>query len=237
VPQLSELLSADAVAPVIYGIVVDTDNVLPPTGLKEAGILTNLPNGEIEDNVLDLVISYTLAGVQVTLEIPASAPVSSATHLVSMAASISVSLSLLPPEDTSDEAFDAFVARVEDFARAYLGRAQFTKFIVPVTSYLEYLFIEVLNPEAAKSFAPSDPYILERFASVVTPERSDALKARLKAVFHETFGGEEGFQSFSKALFGAIYDRLEETCIEEAERLRQEGSRPQTETPAPEDVA
>jgi|HigsolmetaAR203D_1030402.scaffolds.fasta_scaffold00286_18 hypothetical protein len=229
---LSELLASETVPPVVYGIVPDVQNVDPPKGLREAGIIVGVnDNGELDDFGLDLAISYATLGIATTVEVPAEVE-ADPHYLLPVVGGFNASLSLLPPVNPSDEAFEAYCQRIEAFARAYVSLGNFQKFLVPVTSYLEYMFIEVLSPERAAAFAPSDGHIIESFAKVVTPERADALKARIRAVFHEAFGGEEGFKAFARAMFGAIYDRLEEYCRDEVARLYGDKSMEDRDPPA-----
>lgn len=202
-----------------HGVVIDVDDVTPPEGLHEIGFVGVIEDGEFSETTLDVVISAIMAEIDVTVEIPGSAEISDPRHMLATASSMGCSLALLPP-DTSDEAsFDAFVERVLEFAQAYVRQANMSQRLLPVSSYLEYLFIEVLNPEMAKTFAPVDPQVVSQFHEVVTVERADALKAKLRAVFHEAYGGEEEFRKFALSLMSAVYNRVEENCADEAKRM------------------
>ena len=218
-PKISELVASGASSPVHYGIEADIDDVTPPEGLKEAGIVARLEGGDIPDGVLDAAISWTLAGVDVTLEIPADAAAADSKRILATASAVNVSLSLLPPEDASDEAFEAYCARVEEFALAYVAQANMGKFVVPVTSYLGYMFIEAFSKSAAENFVPTDGYVVEAFHSKVSVERADALKARIRKVFTDAHGGEDGFARFARSLGATIYRRVEESCADEARRM------------------
>jgi hypothetical protein len=215
---ISELVASGSPAPAQYGIVVDVDDVTAPEGLREAGLLARLEGGELADDVLDIAISWTLAGIDVTVEVPATEDCGEPKRLLSTVAAVGVHLSLLPPEDQSDEAFEAYTARVEGFTAAYARQANMGKFLAPVTSYLGYMFTEVLNPEAAANFQPTDDYVIESFHSKVPTERADALKARIRAAFHEAYGGEEGFATMARSLGATIYRKVEESCAEESAR-------------------
>jgi hypothetical protein len=202
-----------------HGVVIDVDDVTPPEGLHEIGFVGVIEDGEFSETTLDVVISAIMAEIDVTVEIPGSAEISDPRHMLATASSMGCSLALLPPESSDDGSFDAFVDRVLEFARAYVRQANMTQRLLPVSSYLEYLFIEVLDPEMAKSFAPVDPQIVSQFHEVVTVERADALKAKLRAVFHEAHGGEDEFRKFALSLMGAVYNRVEENCADESKRL------------------
>jgi len=223
----SELIASGAPSPAVFGIEIDVDDVTPPEGLEQAAIVCPIVNGDIPDEILDVAISWTLAGCDVTLEIPSDSPVGDAKRLLSTVAAVGISLSLLPPEGEDAAALEAYMARVEEFTRAYVRQGNMAKLLVPVTSYLGYMFIEVLDKAKSEGFVPSDPYILERFHSKVPVGRADQLKARIRSVFHEAYGGEEGFRRFALQLTGAIYRKVEEGCVEES--ARQQTQVPQTE--------
>lgn len=231
--KISKLVESGSATPVLYGIEADVDDVTPPEGLKEAGIIARLEDGDIPDVVLDTAISWSLAGIDVTLEIPAESAPADAKRILSTAAAVNVSLSLLPPEDQSEEAFDAYCARVEEFAQVYVAQANMAKFVVPVTSYLGYMFIEAFDKEAAAAFAPTDEYVVSAFHSMMSVERADAMKARIRKVFVNAHGGEEGFTNFARSLGATIYRRIEESCADEARKMAEEAIQTAPETAAP----
>src|SRR5690606_28506206 len=101
-----------------------------------------------------------LAGLDITLEIPHDAPNIDAKYYLSVAANAGFSLSLLPPEDESAENRAAYIARLEDFTAAYFTQANFGHYLAPVTSFLEYLFIEQLKD--VEGFEARDFYIRQR---------------------------------------------------------------------------
>jgi len=227
-PLLSELLASNSNPSIVYGMVVDVDDVTPPDGVKEVAICSALVDGALNETVLDVAISYILAGIDVTIEIEAETPVNSPKELISTAASVGASLSLLPPQDGSDASFESHLERVESFAVTYTKQANFAKLLIPVTSYLQYLFIEVIDPEIAKDFRPTDPYLLTAFVERMDPDRIDRMKDRIKAVFHEAYGGPEGFLTLGKMLFREVFERVEEGFIDQPSQR----SDPNTPLPA-----
>lgn len=200
-----------------HGVKIDVDDVTVPEGIDEIGFIAEFSDGEFSEETIDIVISAIMSEVDTTIEIPAAADVQDPRHIVATASSMDCSLALLPPEDTSDEAFDAFIERVLEFARAYVSQGNMSRRILPISSYLEYLFIEVLKPDLATEYSPVDPQVVSQYHGVVTVERADAMKAKLRSVFHEAYGGEDGFRQFALSLMGAIYDRIEEDCAQSAE--------------------
>lgn len=204
----------------VFGVEVDTDDVIPPLHVREIGLLARTRDGSLEDDVLDAAISYHLAGIDTILEFPHEVEFRDARHLVATAANSNASLSFLPPDDLSDESFDAYCLKLESVTRAYMAQQTMTRFVMPVTNYLQYMFVEVLDEEKAKSFVPEDSYVIKRFHSVMPLERSDALKARIRAVFHEECGGEEGFRQFALGIMGAVASSVEASLEETRDRLR-----------------
>jgi hypothetical protein len=224
---LSALLAAESNPSTVYGVTVDIDDVTPPEGVTEIGLISALPDGSLEETVLDVAISYILAGMSVTIELAAETEIADPKHLVSTAASIGASLSFLPPADGSDNvAASAYIDRVEIFARAYAKQANFAKLLIPVTSYLQYLFVEVLDPDLAAEFKPTDSYLTDRFVSAMSPARVDEMKERIKLVFHEAFGGPEGFKELGGTLFHAIFERVEEGFKDQIKEVAREASQP-----------
>lgn len=215
-PLLSDLLASSTKPPVVYGLEIDVDDITPPDGVNEVGIRSAIADGFLSESVLDVAISYILAGVSVTIEVEAETPINNAKELISTAASIGASLSLLPPVDVTDASFETYLERVDEFTVAYTKQANFSKLLIPVTSYLQYLFIEVIDPEIAKEFRPTDSYLLNQFVDRLSPERIDIMKARIKSVFHEAYGGPEGFLNLGKMLFREVFERVEEGFIDKS---------------------
>jgi hypothetical protein len=194
----------DMVDQCVFGIVIDTDDLAVPFGLREAGLRAKTVDGELDFDTLDLAIEYRLRGLDVMLEIVDIEAIEDMSNLISVAASTKISLSFLPPEDKSDEAFERYCLRIEEATKAYLNQPNMLQFVLPVSSYLEYMFLEILNPDRAKTFTPNDEYVIRVYHSEMTVERSDAMKARIRVLIHEHFGDEDGFKEFALDLVGAI---------------------------------
>lgn len=203
--KLSELMNEGQAAPLaVYGVVVDEPSFVPPEGLQEIGLRLPLDSEGIDE--IDVAISYSMAGVKTILEVPADKKDVDVAYMVSTAANIGVSLAVLPPQE--EAGFEAWVDRICDFAVAYLKSGIYTKQLLPVTSYLEYMFVEVFAD--TKDYAPKDPYVIECFVKPLSVERSDAMKARLRAVIHEHFGGEERFKAFAHVMAERLHHRIAE---------------------------
>ena len=198
----------------VFGIDVDTDDVTPPRNVREIGLIAKTADGELTNEVLDVTISYILAGIDVLVEFPSDVDIGDPRHLMATAASVNASLSMLPPGELTDESFEAYCQRLESVAAAYLKQATMTKFVMPVTNYLQYCFIEILDGDRAKSFVPEDGYVLSRFHESMSVEQSDALKARVRKVIVDNFGGEHGFRTFALGLMGSVTGAVETSLAE-----------------------
>ena len=220
--KLSDLLALPAIPESAFGVEVDVESFTPPQGLKEIGLRYKAEGGDIDVTRVDVVISYTVSGVGVILEIPAEAEGVDAKYTMSLAANMGISLALLPPASDDPALAAAYVERVGSFAAAFLGHANFSGEVLPVTSYLEYMFVERLKD--ASSFAATDPYIVENFVEATSAELVDRMKAAIRDRVHAHFGGEEGFANFSTVLFAKIRDRVEGCCRDMVAQAPQEAT-------------
>ncbi|TLX17256.1 hypothetical protein [Rhizobium sp. MHM7A] len=217
--ETSKEFDPDLVDAAVFDIEVDGDDLIVPFGLREAGLLAKTENGELTENVLDTAINMILNGVEVLIEFPSDVDCGEPVHLVSTAAAIKASLSFLPPENASDEQFEAWCQRIERLTEAYLRQPNMTQFVLPVSSYVEYMFINVLDSKAAKKFKPTDEYIIRRFHSAMTVARANAMKARVRKIVHAHFGGREKFKEFAKEMFSSIYETVVENVKQRASEI------------------
>ena len=211
--KLSELIASDSVLDNVYGVDVDEESFSPPEGLKEVGFTYKVDEaGDIDEILLDVIISYGLSDVKVVLEIPFDTDVKDIPYLMSVASNAGFSLSILPPCEITDETKISYINRLSDFTDAFLNQKNFTKFVYPVSSYLEYMYIETFTD--VSDFKPTDDYILNRYVENTTEEFSDAFKAVIREKIFTHFGGEEEFRNFTKAVFSKIYEQTERNCVD-----------------------
>jgi hypothetical protein len=206
----------------VFGIEVDTDDVTPPQNVREIGLIAKTEDGELTNEVLDVTISYILAGIDVLVEFPADVDIGDPRHLMATAASVNASLSFLPPKEVTAGSLEAYCQRLEAVTSAYLRQLTMTKFVMPITNYLQYCYIEVLDPEASKTFVPEDGYVLSRFHESMTIEQSDLLKERVRKVIVDHFGGEYEFRTFALGLMGAVSGAVESSIAEVVEERRRQ---------------
>lgn len=206
----------------VFGVEVDADDVTPPRNVREIGLIAKTEDGELTNEILDVTISYILAGIDVLVEFPAEVDIGDARHLMATAASVNASLSFLPPKELTEESFEAYCQRLEAITSAYLRQLTMTKFVMPITNYLQYCYIEVLDPDASKTFVPEDGYVLSRFHESMTVEQSDLLKERIRKVIVDHFGGEYEFRTFALGLMGAVSGAVESSLAEVVEERRRQ---------------
>lgn len=222
--QLSELMKLEPVPERVFGVVVDTTDVFdPPQGLKEISFVAPSTTDAIDPDLLDVAIAFQLSQVEVVIEVPAENEIANPSHFLDVLASVGISATFLPPAADHDVAFEAYVQRLETFVPLYASKAIFAKLLMPVTNYLEYLMIEIINPVMASSFVPTDPYVIERFASAMTGTRADQMKDRLRAAFAAYYGGADEFRAHCQAQFQGIL-QLTETSVADSFRRQAEAA-------------
>ncbi|WP_018079367.1 hypothetical protein [Thiobacillus denitrificans] len=183
-------------------VVADVESFVPPEGLKSIGFLYRGGNGDLGELLLDVMIAYAIAGVEVVLEVPAEETSVDIPYLISVATNVGFTLSLLPPVDDSEEAFQAYLVSVETCTDAYISQPNVSRYVYPVSNYLEYLFIEAWTGNA--QVKPNDEYVAKAFLNQLPKEREDRLKAAMRERIYRYYGGEVGFKTFSKGMLSSI---------------------------------
>lgn len=213
--KLSALLAlpADEVAPFYRGVLVDCESFTPPAGLREIAFRWPAGEADMPELLMDVIIAYGLCGLDILVEIPFENRGIDPAYLVSLAANADFSLALLPPESPQDAS--AYAGWVSGVAKAYLQATNFNRHLLPVSSYLEYMFQESVSD--ASDYMPSDAYVQAVFVDEMSPDMVDDFKAALRAVIHAHFGGEAGFMAFSHQLVAEIAARVTDTCRAVAE--------------------
>jgi hypothetical protein len=88
--------------------------------------------------------------------------------------------------------------------KSFLKRQNIDQMIMPLTNYLEYLFVNILAPN--KEFVVKDPYVLGAYATILGQEKTDRLKEAIKSEAYDFFGGQSGFESMAKSLMSGVFD-------------------------------
>jgi hypothetical protein len=206
----------------VYSVDVDTaDDLTPPTWLKEIGVVLKINDqGEVDENVLDVAISYRLAKIKVMIEVPFMKDGPNEDYLIaSIATNMQVALSFLPPEEDTEDAFQGYLEQTRRVCQAFFKRPNLDQMVMPITNYLEYLFVHLLVPD--RPFQVKDPYVLGAYATVLGDEKVDRLKDVIREETYLHFGGEEGFEVAAKALMSGIYGEAVKITDQARERLEQ----------------
>lgn len=212
----------------VYGVDVDNaDDLTPPDWLKEVGIVLKIDDqGEIDENVLDVAISYRLSKVKVLIEIPFREESLDEDYLLaSIATNMQVALSFLPPEDGSEESFQIYLEQIRRVCRAFFKRQNLDQMVMPVTNYLQYLFINLLRPNY--DFKVKDPYVIAMYADILGEERTDILKEVIREEVYDVYGGKEGFEEVAAGLMLGIFDETEKIVTSSRDYLRAEREKSQ----------
>jgi hypothetical protein len=202
---LSELIIADKIESA-FGITVDIESFTPPVGLKSVVFNYVEAQDSIDIRLLDTVISYSLAGVDVTLDIPFKEDLD-VDAIMSLALNLGVSISILPPKNITDESIISYSDILGRLAEHYFSSINLSKMIYPLTSYLEYMVVEHLG--AADTFEVTDNYMLESFANKMPIEASDKMKSILKTKVYDVHGGQEAFGIYVNSVVKGVFLQVE----------------------------
>lgn len=211
--------------PLYVGLTVDGHVFSAPEGVRALAFVYRGDGDEADEDLVDVLIACTLAGVDAILEIPADAGALSAPYLVAVAANADFSLSCLPPEAENDSAsWSAYLQRLDAMTKAYLAAGTFSKLLYPVTTVLQGMFREVAGGDTMARRV-TDHYTARRFSPEVL---SDAAWERIDTVVRplvlEGYGGEEAFRTMAWSLFQGIHGHAETYCRDIAASLRGEST-------------
>ena len=149
----------------------------------------------IKADILDVALSYAIAGIDVILELPfADRDKFNHQQLASLICNGGWSLSLLPPEQYNSVSRLQYCKSIIEWYELWRSNTMrnFEKVIYPITPYLEYLTTHYLIDKNKKDLKskdtqalialsqnPSDPYLLKLMETMET-DVVDAFKQQLK---------------------------------------------------------
>ncbi|MGD1524401.1 hypothetical protein [Vibrio owensii] len=195
----------------VFGVECDDFLDVPLHGISEIGLLVEQEGDSLSFDVLDTAITISeVEGVQVILEVPFDCQIEPE-EMILNAMNSGCDVSLLPPEDCTEELWDQFADRMIAYYNAWIEQARNDKMVYPVSGYLQYLMMQE-NGYMPDSIA-TDEYMKEQFVDGVDVEIMDKAKDRLREVIYESFGGYEGFKQYVNSLNVAVA----KTIIKEAE--------------------
>lgn len=188
--KLSKLLEQDDVPSHVYGVEVDTYVNNFPANLKEVGVLLKKDDDDVDFAVLDIVISLNSKGKKVLCEQPFDVVLNPAS-LVPTMHSLGADISILMPESLTKGNIEAYISRLEEYARFWMSDSAYSVNILPISGFYQYMINNVFGHQPKQ--ITEDPYIQKSFVDGVSMKEMDYIKDRLKAVIFDIFGGEEEF--------------------------------------------
>lgn len=209
---LSELLQKKDAPSSVFGVEIDVESFVPPPGLKEIGVVFKGANGEFDETVLDIVISYAIADVSVILEVSFESDPIDLPYLLATARNAGFSVSLLPPVEHTLDNMRAYGERLSELMLTLLDQKQFSGQAFPATSFLEYLFVESWGANTEHMKSP-DTYIKDCFSSKIHPEDESRIKDSMRTAVYKHFGDKSTFDSFAKLTLKSLSDEYKNQVI------------------------
>lgn len=199
----------------------DVEYSTPPESLKEISFILKLSEDEtMDDDLLDIIVSYRLTKVNVTLEVPLSffkEGKVSVGYLLNLTHNLDIALSLLPNGHplSGDGDINDYKKVMRSVVTELTKKPNFSKFIYPVSGYFQYLMMEIiLGKEKMQTLVPDDLYVVENFYNVLSKEDSDAFKEYIRADIYEFYGGEEDFKQVAGSMIKTVYEKNKESYTE-----------------------
>lgn len=201
-----------------WAVEADADIYQPPAGLKRISFLwqgrEDKPQ-EISEQLIDTIVCFTLADVEVIVEIRPTDDVDFETLLIH-SENAGFSISLAPPESEDD--LSRWFTQGRRATRAFLASSDFSNHLYPLTGYITYLILELFT--GIDTLDPNDDYVRDRFVTPVPEEWSNRLKAELRAEMISILGSEEALRQYFGALVKALTEAARKQVIKDLRQLR-----------------
>lgn len=190
---------------------VDVD-VFSPNRLenvKKIGFVAKVDGaGQFDFDVMDTLIQYRQIQAEVFIQVPHDFPMKPHDLLV-LANSIETNVILMPPKaDAGAEEWRKWHQLTLAYAEAMLGFHSFSKELLPVTSYVQYMAMNVAGYQPKT--LTDDPMMKHFFEDGMNVPVMDELKAQLHELILSTHGGKEGFEAFVHGTLQGLFERLED---------------------------
>lgn len=201
-----------------YGVVLDKFCANRIKDVTRISIIADVDeSGEFSFDVMDTLIQYRQAKADVILEVPFNFPLQASDVLI-LCNSIGAGVLLAPPAEKTAENWAAWAEQVKKYARAMFGVQAFSKEILPVTSYVQYMAMRVIG------FTPKgltdDEMMHHYFEKDMDEMTMDLLKKDLDVIIIEGSGGHEAFESLVQSTADALSDVVLNEGKERMEYLR-----------------
>lgn len=210
----------------------------PPENLEEIGFVFKVDNENMmEENLMDVVISYRLTNLPVVMEIPTQLFTKNGVevkYLIQLANNVDFAISLLPPGHplVKDEvSIEEYKKIVLEFLDEILNRPNFDRFIYPISNYFEYLMLEnILGENELKNFRPENRYIVNNFATVLTENESNDFKLAIKNKLYDFYEGKENFDLMAKKILESVYEKTQDVYVDYIKQINQNNQEDQNAT-------
>lgn len=201
----------------------------PPENLEEIGFVFKVDNDNMmEENLMDVVISYRLTNLPVVMEVPTQLFTQKGVevkYLIQLANNVDFAISLLPPghplvkDEVSNEEYKKIVL---EFLDEMLSRPNFDRFIYPISNYFEYLMLEtILGEGQLKDFRPENKYIVNNFSTVLTENESNDFKLSIKEKLYDFYDGKENFDLMAQKILESVYEKTQDVYVDYLKQVTQ----------------
>lgn len=211
-PPLSTPLSSVVAGaePVAFGIVCDEMDFTPPAHLRAVSFLAR-PDDVLDRDVLDVVIAYKMAGLDVALEVPGD-HVFDAAAVLALASSLDVAVYLMPPPAGVTP---TWLETVGSFTEAYCAARNFGRGLHPITDILALEMTRILGSGAANVVDNLD--VWGRHSAEALSACADRVQERVVSGFEVHYGGRDAFVEFCREQFALVYSASRQIIEERVE--------------------
>jgi len=207
--KLSSLMAESGeVSGSYYGIGVDNFFSNPIKGADRVSFVAALDDPtNLSFDLMDTLIQYHQAKIETLLEVPFDFTLPAETVLV-IANSINCGVVISPPAEKTPENWLKWKEQVLAYGHAMFKVQNFSKEILPVTSYVQYMAMQVMGytPEGLTD----DVMMHEYFEKNMDAATMDSLKTELHQVVLAGHGGQEGFEVVVQSTLPAMNDAVVE---------------------------
>ena len=192
-----------------FSVEVDVFSPNRLENIKKVGFVAKLDeSGKFDFDVMDTLIQYRQIQAEVFIQIPHDFAMKPHDLLV-LANSIDANVILMPPKSgAGPEEWNKWQKLTVEYTDAMLGLHTFSKELLPITSYVQYMAMGVTGYQPQT--LTDDPMMKHFFEDGMNVPVMDALKAQIHTRIVDAHGGEEAFESYVHGTLSGLYERLEE---------------------------
>lgn len=211
-----------------FGVEVDDYHIDLVNNVKIISLLAQVGDPEISGdptdtpdnlsaNLYDVLLQYAQRKVEVFLEVPFNFPLDPQLVLTH-ASAINISVIIAPPAEKTTENWATWANQVRSYAKAMFGVTGFENEILPVSSYVQYMAMQVMGYTPPS--LTDDPVMFEYFEKDMDFPTMAALKTDLHQIVNDAHGGEDGFRVMVQSTLSALADAVREDNAVRIDYLR-----------------